>query len=318
MDDEVTTCRETVKLLKRLGYESSYLLDLEKVERWITLHQPDILLLDVEFPGDMNGGINLLQALRRAGHLHPAIFLSHRGDSGTVVDASRQGMVTYLEKSASESALVAALEEAKGALPHRFDPDLPASEQVLGASAAFRETMQICRDFAPLLDIPVLLTGETGCGKNLTARLIHQLSPLCDKPFMELTCPTIPEGLAESHLFGHLKGSFTHAIADQKGIFELADGGTLFLDEFGDLKPDVQLKLLRVLDSGEYTVLGEHRTRHSRVRLIVATNQDIPAKIQNGEFRADLWHRIQGLELHLPPLRERSEDIALLANYFVA
>jgi DNA-binding NtrC family response regulator len=318
VDDEKVACESTADTLERLGYRVSTLLDLEQVAGFIVGESPDILLLDVEFPGDRLGGVHLLQQLRKAGHLHPTIFLSHLTGVDTVVEASRQGMVTYLEKDAPEDQLVAALREATSVLPQRYDPDQPMAGQMLGSSPAFQEALQTCLDFAPLVNMPVLLTGETGSGKSMVARLIHQASPRRDGPFQEQACPNITEQLADSILFGHCKGSFTQAYSDTPGVFESADGGTLFLDEFADLPYGVQLKLLRVLDTGDYNRVGDPRTRHSTARLILATNQDIPAKIQRGEFRADLWHRIAGLVVHMPPLRDRREDIATLANYFVA
>lgn len=318
VDDEEPVCVSTKKTLTRLGYAVDWLLDLERAEDWIRRRQPEILLLDVEFPGDRFGGIHLLQRLRRAGQLQPAIFLSHRNEVATVVEASRQGMVTYLEKDADEDRLLAALREAESVLPQRYDPAVPADQQMVGSSAALRDVLRQCAAFGPEVEMPVLVTGESGTGKRLVASALHEASPRRQRDLLVLNCPNIPPELADSMLFGHRKGAFTGAVADRVGFFPAADGSTLLLDEFGDLPLAIQLKLLRVLDNGEYNVLGEEQTRRTTARVIVATNQDIPAKVRSGQFRADLWHRIRGLHVHIPPLRERREDVSPLANYFVA
>jgi len=317
VDDEKTQCLSAGGLLRRFGYAVDWEVDLERAEERIPRERPDILLLDVEFPGDRHGGIHLLQRLRRAGQLQPAIFLSHIEKIQAVVEASRQGMVTYLGKDADEDEVRAALREAESALPLAFDPALPAAQQMIGGSPALRETLRLCEVYGPETDTPVLVTGESGVGKTLVAHALHEAAFAPGRRLLTVLCPSLSPSIADSELFGHARGAFTGAVRDHDGYFQAADGGTLFLDEIGDLPLEVQLKLLRVLDGGEFNVVGRVAPGRSTARVVCATNRDIPGMIRRGEFRADLWNRIQGLRIHVPPLRERREDIAPLACYFL-
>jgi DNA-binding NtrC family response regulator len=191
----------------------------------------------------------------------------------------------------------------------------PASEFV-GESPALRQVQQQLAQVAPT-DVNVLILGETGTGKGLAARLVHRLSPRQDQPFIQVNCGALPAGLVESELFGHEKGAFTSAVARQLGKVELAQGGTLFLDEIGDLPLDAQVKLLHLLEERTFERVGGRQTLAADVRVVAATNRDLPQRIAAGTFRADLYYRLQGFEVRLPPLRQRREDIALLALYFM-
>jgi formate hydrogenlyase transcriptional activator len=190
-------------------------------------------------------------------------------------------------------------------------------EDIVGKSAALRKVLDQVAIVAPT-DSTVLLHGETGTGKELVARAIHNLSPRHERTFVRLNCAAIPSGLVESELFGHEKGAFTGALVQKKGRFEIADRGTLFLDEIGDISLDLQPKLLRALQEREFERLGSTRTIHVDVRLIAATHRDLPEMIRSNQFREDLFYRLNVFPIEIPPLRERREDIPLLIHYFVA
>lgn len=187
---------------------------------------------------------------------------------------------------------------------------------IIGSSEKIREVIELVMSVAPT-NISVLLTGESGVGKEVVAKAVHQLSPRKNKPMISVNCGAIPEGLLESELFGHEKGAFTGAIATKKGYFELADGGTIFLDEIGETPLQTQVKLLRVLESGEFMRVGSGDLRKVDVRVIAATNRDLGKMVQNRQFRKDLYYRLKAITIHIPPLRERREDIPLLVDYFV-
>jgi formate hydrogenlyase transcriptional activator len=189
-------------------------------------------------------------------------------------------------------------------------------EDIVGKSKALQKVLRDVSIVAPT-DSTVLLHGETGTGKELIARAIHKLSPRRTRPVVRLNCAAIPSGLLESELFGHEKGAFTGALMQKKGRFELADGGTLFLDEIGDISPELQPKLLRAVQEQEFERLGSARTIEVNVRMIAATHRDLPAMIQDGKFREDLFYRLNVFPIEIPPLRERRDDIPLLVNYFV-
>lgn len=187
---------------------------------------------------------------------------------------------------------------------------------IIGNSEKIREVIELIMSVAPT-NISVLLTGESGVGKEVVAKAVHQLSPRKNKPMISVNCGAIPEGLLESELFGHEKGAFTGAIATKKGYFELADGGTIFLDEIGETPLQTQVKLLRVLESGEFMRVGSGDLHKVDVRVIAATNRDLGKMVQNRQFRKDLYYRLKAITIHIPPLRERREDIPLLVDYFV-
>ncbi len=282
----------------------------------------DLVISDVSMPG-MDG----IQLLQRIGERHPGvvvIMLTAYGTIESAVDAVKRGAVDYLtkpvidqelrvslEKALRQQALVAENRSLRRQLEGRNSLD-----NIIGADHRMLRTYDLIEAVAPS-KTTVLMTGESGTGKSMIARAIHQRSPRRDKPFVEISCGSIPETLLESELFGHVKGAFTGAHVDKAGRFLAADGGTLFLDEINSASPGMQLKLLRVLQERRFEPVGSTTTREVDVRVILASNQPLEELVAQGVFRQDLYYRINVVRIDLPPLRERTSDIAILAEHFL-
>jgi formate hydrogenlyase transcriptional activator len=290
---------------------------------------PSCLVLDVKLPG--LSGLDLQQKLAKGDMEIPIIFITGYGDIPMTVRAMKAGAVEFLTKPFLEEDLLNAVEQAvnrsrqieqlkkKPAEEKQCSEDELRSEisfpEIVGQSAALCRVLKQVETVAPT-DSTVLIYGETGTGKELIARAIHNLSLRCSKPFVKINCAAIPTGLLESELFGHEKGAFTGAIAQRIGRFEFANGGTLFLDEIGDIPLELQPKLLRVLQEQEFERLGSTRTIHVDVRLVAATNADLAQMVSQKQFRSDLYYRLNVFPIVIPPLRDRREDIPLLVSYF--
>ncbi|HEX6370692.1 MAG TPA: sigma-54 dependent transcriptional regulator [Longimicrobium sp.] len=288
----------------------------------IAIHQefhPDVTFLDVKM-ARMDG----LEALSRIRENDPSavvIMISGHGTIDTAVEATRRGAFDFLEKPLDTDRLLVVLRNAlqtQGLVQEnaRLRGEIESRHQIVGRSFALRQVLDRVEKVAPT-DARVLVTGENGTGKELVARAIHRLSPRAEKAFIEVNCAAIPSELIESELFGHLKGSFTGAHEDRAGKFELADGGTLFLDEIGDMSLQAQAKVLRALQEGIVTRVGGAKPIQVDVRVLAATNKDLEEEIKGGRFREDLYYRLNVIPLHVPPLRERREDIAMLVRHFV-
>ena len=288
----------------------------------IAIHQefhPDVTFLDVKM-ARMDG----LEALSRIRENDPAavvIMISGHGTIDTAVEATRRGAFDFLEKPLDTDRLLVVLRNAlqtQGLVQEnlRLRGEIESRHQIVGRSFALRQVLDRVEKVAPT-DARVLVTGENGTGKELVARAIHRLSPRADKAFIEVNCAAIPSELIESELFGHMKGSFTGAHEDRAGKFELADGGTLFLDEIGDMSLQAQAKVLRALQEGIVTRVGGAKPITVDVRVLAATNKDLEEEIKGGRFREDLYYRLNVIPLHVPPLRERREDITMLVRHFV-
>jgi two-component system nitrogen regulation response regulator NtrX len=288
----------------------------------IAIHQefhPDVTFLDVKM-ARMDG----LEALTKIREHDPAavvIMISGHGTIDTAVEATRRGAYDFLEKPLDTDRLLLVLRNAlqqQGLAQEnaRLRGEIESRHQIVGRSFALRQVLDRVEKVAPT-DARVLVTGENGTGKELVARAIHRLSPRADKAFIELNCAAIPSELIESELFGHMKGSFTGAHEDRAGKFELADGGTLFLDEIGDMSLQAQAKVLRALQEGIVTRVGGAKPIQVDVRVLAATNKELEEEIKGGRFREDLYYRLNVIPLHVPPLRERREDIAMLVRHFV-
>src|SRR5262252_7670233 len=279
---------------------------------------PDLVLLDVKMPG--MDGLEVLDRLRNMNDQLPIVVISGHGTIGTAVEATKKGAFDFIEKPfASERILVS----LRNALDHRQLRDenrslkraVEVRHQMIGDSPVLKQIMASISRAAPT-NATVLITGESGVGKELVARTIHRNSLRSRERFVQVNCAAIPEELIESELFGHEKGSFTGATEKQVGKFEQADRGTIFLDEVGDMSQKTQAKVLRVLQEQEVERLGSARTIKVDVRVIAATNKNLEEAIESGEFREDLFFRLNVIPIQVPPLRERREDIPLLVQHF--
>ena len=281
---------------------------------------PALVLLDLQMPG--LSGLDVLRALREDGLDPTVIVVTAHGTLENAVEAMRAGAYDFVPKPVDpkhlEVVVTKALErERLRAGNRRLEQALAAREVPFVAEGpAMHRAVTMARQ-AAAAPTTILLLGESGTGKEVLARAIVRWSPRHDRPFVVLNCAALPEHLLESELFGHVKGAFTGAIAHRKGLFEEADGGTLFLDEVGDMPPATQAKLLRVLEDGEVRRLGSNRSTRVDVRLLAATNHDLEGEVRAGRFRPDLFFRLNVVALRLPPLRERPEDLPVLAEHLL-
>jgi two-component system nitrogen regulation response regulator NtrX len=283
------------------------------------VHSPDLILLDIWLPGI--DGIQTLEEMKTLRPDLPVIMISGHGNIELAVKATRSGAYDFLEKPLS---LERVLLVSKRAFERRtleienkaLRKDLTKKYRLIGTSPK----MELLREqitMAAQSNSRVLIIGESGSGKELVARLLHENSKSAGKPFIEVNCAAIPQELIESELFGHEKGSFTGAFESKKGKFELADGGTLFLDEVGDMSPSAQAKVLRVIETQEFQRVGGSKNIKVDVRIISATNKDLREEVKKGTFREDLLYRLNVIPIVVPPLRERKEDIPTLVEYFL-
>jgi len=279
---------------------------------------PSCLVLDVHLPG--LSGLDLQQELAKADVQIPIIFITGRGDIPMSVRAIKAGALEFLTKPVNNQDLLDAIQQGiardRRARHGRRDISPYGFEEIVGASGALKAVLKQVEVVAPT-GSTVLIQGETGTGKELIARAIHNISSRSNRPFVKLNCAAIPLGLLESELFGHERGAFTGAVAQKIGRFELAHGGTLFLDEVGDIPLELQPKLLRVLQEQEFERLGSTRTQRVDVRLVAATNRALGQMVVNKQFREDLYFRLDVFPIRIPPLRDHAEDIPLLVKHFV-
>ncbi len=322
VDDEPALRQTLSVILADEGHSIITASDGEDALSRLAKEQVDLILTDLRMP--RLDGLELIRRHEAAGGRALVIAMSAYGDSDTAIEAMRIGAYDYIPKPfrADEVALVVRKAEERENLRERvlaLEDELSAtkaSEGIVARSAVMVAVVNAARKVAPHPST-VVVTGESGTGKELVARLIHRASPRAGKPFVAVNCGAIPEALLESELFGHTRGAFTGATADKPGLFEEADGGTLMLDEIGELPVSLQVKLLRVLQEGEVRRVGANSSRSVQVRVIAATNRDLLADIGTGRFRSDLYYRLNVVSVHVPPLRERVEDVPELARHFV-
>ncbi|MGW8268186.1 MAG: sigma-54-dependent transcriptional regulator [Longimicrobiales bacterium] len=308
--------------LERLGFAVLTACSGNQALGQMEEHQPDVVLLDLQLP-DKNG----LEVLKEAGKKSPeseVIMLTGHGTIDTAIEAIREGAFDYISKPCPLDELEVrirralerqALRRRTSVLERGLTPADPG-EWLVGESPKFRALVELAHRVAPT-DSTVLITGETGSGKEMVAKLLHTRSPRREKPFVVVECAALQEDLLQSELFGHERGAFTGADRGKAGLFEVANGGTIFLDEIGEVSPATQVKLLRVLDASTFRHVGGTAEIRVDVRILAATNRDLPAMVRQGLFREDLYYRLSTIILTLPPLRERGGDVDLLANYFV-
>ncbi len=279
--------------------------------------QPQVVVTDIRMPG--GSGLDLLQVIKERYPTLPVIIMTAYSDLDSAVAAFQGGAFEYLPKPFDIDHAVElirrALDESMRGVETAAAEE--AAPEMLGQAPAMQEVFRAIGRLANS-QATVLITGESGSGKELVARALHRHSPRRDKPFIALNTAAIPKDLLESELFGHERGAFTGAQTMRRGRFEQADGGTLFLDEIGDMPPDLQTRLLRVLSDGQFYRVGGHQPIKANVRVIAATHQNLEERVKQGLFREDLFHRLNVIRLRLPPLRERREDIPLLVRHFLA
>ncbi len=321
VDDEKNIRRTVRMVLEGEGYGVEEASSGEEALARMPDIAPDVVLLDVQLPGI--SGLDMLETLKkREDSPDPAvIMISGHGTLADAVRATKAGAYDFLEKPLDRERLMVTLRNAveRRAMAREVAGLRALTEgrwEMVGKSAAMGVLFSQIAKVAPTRT-RVLITGESGTGKELIARAIHRESPLRDRPFVKVNCAAIPPDLIESELFGHERGAFTGAAARKKGLFELADGGTIFLDEIGDMALPAQAKVLRVLQSGELSRVGSEGTLKVDVRVLAATNRDLPAAVAAGQFREDLYFRLAVVPLRAPVLRDRAEDVPLLCKAFV-
>ena len=325
VDDERTLARSIKAYLSESGYEAEVAADAEHALDLLAALRPDVVFADLRLPG--MSGITLMQRIHEFDRAIPVIIMTAFGTIEGAVEAVKLGAFDYLKKPVDleELRLLADRARETSLLKHellyhrkRAAAD-PHFAQLVGDSPPMRAVLDRARQVAALEDTPpVLITGETGTGKGLLARTIHASGRLASKPFIELTCTALPANLIEAELFGYERGAFTDAKESKIGLFEAAEGGTLFLDEVGDVEIALQGKLLRAVEEGVVMRVGGLRDRKVHVHIIAATNRDLERDVQMGNFRKDLFFRLAVIVLRLPPLRERGNDVLLLADRFLA
>lgn len=321
VDDEADFRESACRYFARQGFRVDQAEDGEEALNVSTNKKFDVVVLDIHMPG-MNG-IRVLEELMERDPPPKVIMLTGGGTIANAVESIKQGAYDFLTKPTKLDDLARMITRA--CETQRLEKENKQlqevikrqcrGEEMIGQSPAMHEVFRLIEKTASS-DKPVLIQGESGTGKELVARAIHQSSPLADKPLVVINCAALAEQLLESELFGHEKGAFTGAIAAKPGLFEIADGGTLFIDEFGEMSGALQAKLLRVLEDGSMRRVGSITERHVRVRVIAATNRDLEQEVKDKAFREDLFYRINVLGIILPPLRQRSGDVQLLAEKF--
>jgi two-component system response regulator HydG len=321
VDDEQSHRTMLKAVLGKEGFEVSEADDGTSAVKAVENDTFDLILMDIRMT-DMDG-IEAITEIKKFSPSIPVIMMTAYASVKTAVEALKSGAYDYLTKPLDMDELKILIRKAlnyyhlqkeniflKERLADRFD-----FSQIIGRSRAMKELFETLSLIAPS-DATVLIYGESGTGKEIVANAIHQNSPRAQKPFIKVNCAALPETLLESELFGHERGAFTGAVTRKAGRFQLADGGSLFLDEISDMSLTTQVKLLRVLQEREFEPLGRTKTVHVDIRLVAATNKDLEAEVKEGQFREDLFYRLNVVPIHLPPLRKRKDDIPLLAEHF--
>lgn len=322
VDNDAAHARTVAESLERVGFQCAVATSGTQGAQMIANNSYDVVITDLKMP-DVDG-LELLKRIKQSLPEAEVILATGHATVASAVAAMQEGAFNYLQKPLDLAQLRVVTEKAAEAarlrrtnveLNRRLDERF-GFEGVVGSSPQMNAVIERLRRIAPT-DASVLITGETGTGKELVAQAIHQNSPRKNKPFVALNCAALSENILESELFGHVKGAFTDASTDRVGKFEYAHGGTLFLDEVGDMPPATQIKLLRVLESGEITRVGSNDPNKVNVRILSATNRNLEDAIAAGTFRSDLYHRLKVVTIALPRLVERAQDIPLLIEHFI-
>ncbi|HEX4633623.1 MAG TPA: sigma-54 dependent transcriptional regulator [Gemmatimonadales bacterium] len=324
VDDESGILQTLQILLKNEGFEVTTAQGGKAGLEALKAHAPDIVLTDVRMP--QVTGIDILAAVRQQDPETPVILMTAQASLQTAIQAVNEGAFYYIQKPFSNDDMVAICRRAADYRNLRAENKQLKQEirrrersgqvKPLGKARPFSDVMRLAEQVAPT-ESTVLIQGESGTGKEVIARYIHELSARNEGPFLSLNCGALPESLLESELFGHVKGSFTGAVRDKQGLFAAARGGTFFLDEIGEMSPATQVKLLRVLQEREAIPVGGTEAIPLDVRVVAATNRDLEEEIKRGRFRTDLFYRLNVIAIHLPPLRDRRDDIPIFVDAFL-
>lgn len=320
IDDDESTQKKLARFLSPLGYETQVAATLAEARRKIAQGLADIVLLDVELPDGF--GPSLLEDWDHIGSKIPVIVITGHGDIEMAVEAMKNGAHDFIQKPIKLDRLGKSVQRASELvalhreLDHYRQSRLQEIDFIIGSSPQMQEVMKKAQRAAETC-VSVLITGETGTGKEVIANAIHQMGPRAQKPFIPIICPAIQSTVIESELFGHEPGAYTSAEKRKPGLMETADGGILFLDEISSMPVDIQAKLLRALDQQSFFRVGGNNLIHVDVQVIAASNRDLKKMIEKEEFRSDLYYRLKVIDLHLPPLRERKQDIPELVGYFI-
>jgi hypothetical protein len=322
VDDEVQIRTLLSRMLELEGYEVCQAGDCRTALKQLEFQSPDVVLCDVFLPD--GNGVDLVSSVKKTAPNVEIILLTAHGNIPDGVQAIKNGAFDYITKGDDNNKIIplvsravekarmnVRLEKLEKKVGHTYSFD-----SVLGDSKALKDAVSLARKVSGT-DVPVLLTGETGTGKEVFAQAIHYNSKRAKQNFVAVNCSSFSKELLESEMFGHKAGSFTGALKDKKGLFEEADNGTIFLDEIGEMAFELQAKLLRILETGEYIKIGDTKPTRVNVRVVAATNRNLPEEITAGRFREDLFYRLSVFQIHLPPLRERAGDVRILAKAFV-
>ena len=322
VDDEVQIRTLLSRMLELEGYEVCQAGDCRTALKQLEFQSPDVVLCDVFLPD--GNGVDLVSSVKKTTPNVEIILLTAHGNIPDGVQAIKNGAFDYITKGDDNNKIIplvsravekarmnVRLEKLEKKVGHTYSFD-----SVLGDSKALKDAVSLARKVSGT-DVPVLLTGETGTGKEVFAQAIHYNSKRAKQNFVAVNCSSFSKELLESEMFGHKAGSFTGALKDKKGLFEEADNGTIFLDEIGEMAFELQAKLLRILETGEYIKIGDTKPTRVNVRVVAATNRNLPEEITAGRFREDLFYRLSVFQIHLPPLRERAGDVRILAKAFV-
>ena len=322
VDDEVQIRTLLSRMLELEGYEVCQAGDCRTALKQLEFQSPDVVLCDVFLPD--GNGVDLVSSVKKTTPNVEIILLTAHGNIPDGVQAIKNGAFDYITKGDDNNKIIplvsravekarmnVRLEKLEKKVGHTYSFD-----SVLGDSKALKDAVSLAQKVSET-DVPVLLTGETGTGKEVFAQAIHYNSKRAKQNFVAVNCSSFSKELLESEMFGHKAGSFTGALKDKKGLFEEADNGTIFLDEIGEMAFELQAKLLRILETGEYIKIGDTKPTRVNVRVVAATNRNLPEEITAGRFREDLFYRLSVFQIHLPPLRERAGDVRILAKAFV-
>ena len=318
IDDEDPIRNLLARMIELEGYKVWKASDCQSALKLLKEHPFDVVLCDVFLPD--GNGVDFIREIKKHRPEAEVILLTAHGNIPDGVQAIKNGAFDYITKGDDNRKIIPTISRAVDEVEKKKGKVAPpvsySFDSIIGSSNGLKQAVALARKVADT-DVPVLLTGETGTGKEVFSHAIHYASPRSQYPIMAINCSAFSKDLLESELFGYKAGAFTGAMKDKPGLFEVANHGTVFLDEIGEMAFDLQARLLRVLETGEYIKVGDTKPTKVDVRIISATNRDLKKEIENGHFREDLYFRLSVFQIHLPPLRERKEDIEMLAETFL-